>query len=261
MSEPWPSTPLAAAERAFDLLTCPPTPLSLDCRAITGMPPTVLPLNQVKRTLTSSATPRPVRDLVWRELVIRARRDGPAWVVAAVGVAMPGLRRTAGMLARGWRGDIADLDAELLAGFLQRLGTVDLDEPRICGRLVDAGARAVKQARDREAGAEFVRVARVWTAPPPEPWDHPDWLLSRAVAAAVIDPDEFLLIAWTRLDHLSVQVVADRLGVEVEVARAWRRKAERRLVDAIGGGELDWSSLLPKGRKVTDAARPAGAAG
>ena len=42
---------------------------------------------------------------MWRELVVRARRDGPAWVVAAVGVAMPGLRRIAGMLAAGWRGD------------------------------------------------------------------------------------------------------------------------------------------------------------
>jgi hypothetical protein len=73
-----------------------------------------------------------VRDAVWRELVVRARRDGPAWVVAAVGVAMPGLRRIAGLLTAGWRGDTDDLDSELIVGFVARLKTIDLDVPRIC---------------------------------------------------------------------------------------------------------------------------------
>jgi len=90
VSESWPSTPLAAAQRAFDLLTCAPAPLAFDCRGIAGMPPAVLPLDELKRVLIADETPRSVRDTVWRELVIRARRDGPAWVAAA-GIAMPGL--------------------------------------------------------------------------------------------------------------------------------------------------------------------------
>src|SRR5216117_2049207 len=109
VSAPWPSTPLDAAQRAFE-----------------GLPQRILPLDELKKFLIHNDTPRPVRDTVWRELVVRAPRDGPAWVIATVGLAMPGLRRAAGRLAAGWRADTADLDGELLAGFLTRLHTLDL---------------------------------------------------------------------------------------------------------------------------------------
>lgn len=238
MPKTWPTSSLAAAERAFHLLTCPPAPLGFDARGITDLPPQILPLDELRRLLISARTSRPVRDQVWREVVIRARRDGPAWVIAAVGLAMPGLRRTAGRLAAGWHGDTADWDAELLTGFLARLRTVDLDEPRICGRLIDAGARAVKQVREREEDASIVHVEGAWSLPPHQPWDHPDWVLARAVALAVIDPDEHLLISATRLDDVSLSVVADKIGISVPLAASWRRKAERRLATAIGLGEM-----------------------
>jgi hypothetical protein len=89
----WPSSPLDAAERAFTLLVQPPTHVGFDGRGFDGLPDEILPLSQLKDLLLSPATSLEVRDLAWRELVVRARRDGPAWVVAAVGVAMPGLRR------------------------------------------------------------------------------------------------------------------------------------------------------------------------
>jgi hypothetical protein len=116
-SSVWPSSPLAAASRAFDLLTCAPAPLAFDGRAFPGLPERMMPLDELRKILLARSTSVAVRDAVWRELVIRARRDGPAWVVAAVGMAIPGLRRTGGLLASGWRGDTADLDAELIVGF------------------------------------------------------------------------------------------------------------------------------------------------
>ena len=170
--------------------------------------------------------------------MIRARRDGPAWVVAAVGIAMPGLRRAAGMLSAGWPGDSSDRDSELLTGFLARLHTVDLDEPRICGRLIDAGVRAVKRARERVEEPDAVHVDSAWSLPPQHPWDHPDWVLARAVAAAVIDPDEALLISATRLVDATLQTVAGAIGISVPVAAAWRRKAEHRLAAALRDGEV-----------------------
>ncbi len=151
-----------------------------------------------------------------------------------------------------------DFDAELLAGFLARLRTVDLDEPRICGRLIDAGARAVKQAREREEDTDIVHVGGAWSLPPHHPWDHPDWVLARAVAQAVIDPDEHLLISATRLEDIPLRVVADKIGIAVPVAAAWRRKAERRLAEAIGLGELDWTpQALPEATRRQRAARAA----
>jgi len=253
VSRSWPSSPLDAAQRAFDLLCCPPAPLAFDGRGFAGLPPRLLPLDELKTILIADRTPRPVRDAVWRELVVRARRDGPAWVVAAVGLAMPGLRRVAGRLTVGWRGDTADLDGELLAGFLARLRSVDLDGPRVCGRLIDAGARAVKRARAQVEDTHAVHVEGAWSLPPAHPWDHPDWVLARAVAAAVIDPDDHLLISATRLDDLPLQRVADRLGVSLTVAAGWRRNAERRLAAALTAGELTWVPLAP--RPVDGAAR------
>jgi hypothetical protein len=248
----WPATPLDAAQRAFDLLVCPP---AFDGRGFAGLPNRILPLDELKKILIDNATPRPVRDAVWRELVIRARRDGPAWVIATVGIAMPGLRRTAGMLAKGWPGDSSDRDGELLIGFVDRLRTIDLTHSRIAGKLIDAGARAVKTARARQEESDTVRVHGTWSMPPQQPWDHPDWALPRAVAQAVIDPDEYQLIAATRLDQLTLTTVAGKLGIGVALASAWRRKAERRLAEAIRAGELDWVPLVPltKGSPDPDA--------
>jgi len=257
MSRSWPTTPLAAAQRAFDLLTCPPAPLAFDGRAFPGLPARLLPLDELKTVFIDDATPRRVRDEVWRELVIRARRDGPAWVVAAVGIAMPGLRRVAGLLAKGWRGDSSDRDGELLAGFLARLHTVDLDDTRIVGKLIDAAARAVKHAREREEDTDVIRVDAAWSLPPQRPFDHPDWVLARAVAAAVIDPEEHLLIGATRLEEVPLQVVADKLGISVALAAAWRRNAERRLVGAVATGELDRVSLVEAAARRRSAAAAA----
>jgi hypothetical protein len=242
----WPSSPLDAAQRAFTLLVQPPSHVGFDGRGFDGLPDEILPLDHLRDLLLSAKTGVEVRDAVWRELVVRARRDGPAWVVAAVGVAMPGLRRIAGLLAAGWRGDTDDLDSELIVGFVARLKTIDLDVPRICGRLIDAGLRAARKARDADSDAQLIHIEATGPIAPIQPWDHPDLVLARAVAAAVIDADEANLISATRLDNASVAQAADKLGIAASTASAWRAKAERRLAAAISAGELAFIPLRPR---------------
>lgn len=250
MSRSWPTSPLACAQRAFDLLTVPPRPLLFDGRGLPGLPQRLLGLRELKVFLISDTTPLWVRDAAWRDLVGRARCDGPTWVIAAVGVAMPGLRRVAGMLSFGRPGDNADTDADLLEGFLQRLRTIDCDGERICGRLIDAGVRAVRRSRAQREANNVTLVDAAWSLPPAQPFDHPDWVLVRAVAAAVIAPEEQQLIAETRLGHASLRQVARRLGVSVPLAAAHRRAAERRLVEAIADGSLEWVSLEARRRRT-----------
>jgi len=242
----WPASPLDAAQRAFELLTTPPRPLTFDGRRVDGLPDRPIVVNRLRELLIDDATPRTVRDATWRELVALARGGHPAWVLATVGLSIPGLRRRAGRLAFGWHGETADLDAELLTGFLDRLSTIDLDGPNICSRLIDAGARAVRRARHSVRDNDVIRVQEAW-GPPPRPWGHPDWVLTRALTAAVIDPEECLLISATRLDDVPLRVVAERLGVSVDLAASWRRDGERRLVAAIRAGDLDWVPLSPTG--------------
>ena len=242
----WPSSPLDATERAFNLLVQPPTHIGFDGRGFPGLPDKILSLDELRDLLLSPATGVEVRDAVWRELVTRTRRDGPAWVVATVGVAMPGLRRIAGMLASGWRGDSDDLDAELIVGFVARLKTIDLGVPRVCGRLIDAGLRAARKARDVDSDAQLIHAEAVGPIAPIHPWDHPEFVLARAVAAAVLDPDEANLIAATRLGTTTVAQAARRLGIPASTGSDWRARAERRLAQAIGDGELAFVPLRPR---------------
>jgi hypothetical protein len=62
-----------------------------------------------------------------------------------------------GTLTRGWRGDTADLDAEVLTDFLARLQTLDTTGQRVLGRLLDAAIRAGSRRADAD-GADTVRV-------------------------------------------------------------------------------------------------------
>ncbi|MDT5023664.1 MAG: hypothetical protein QOE61_90 [Micromonosporaceae bacterium] len=256
----WPSSPLDAAQRAFTLLVQPPSHVGFDGRGFDVLPDEILPLDDLRDLLLSPKTGVEVRDAVWRELVVRARRDGPAWVVAAVGVAMPGLRRIAGMLAAGWRGDTDDLDSELIVGFVARLKTIDLDVPRICGRLIDAGLRAARKARDADSDAQLIHIEATGPIAPIQPWDHPDLVLARAVAAAVIDADEANLISATRLDIATVAQAADKLGIAASTASARRAKAERRLAAAISAGELAFIPLRPRRRRANTSTNTANGA-
>ncbi|GIH05681.1 hypothetical protein Rhe02_37480 [Rhizocola hellebori] len=245
----WPSTPLDAAEKAFVMLAEAPTHVPFDARGCEGLPSKILPLDELRQLLLAPATGEAVRDGVWRELVIRSRRDGPAWRVAAVGMALPGLRRRAGMLAAGWRGDTHDLDSELLLGFMERLRSIDLDERRICGRLIDAGVRAARALRDTDSDALLIRGCSASSLWPIRPWDHPDLVLARAVAAAVLDREEARLIAETRLEHGTLVQVAAELGISQQTASQWRARAEQRLKKAIDDGELAFVALRPRRRQ------------
>lgn len=245
MSHRWPDSHLTSLENAFQAVVRRPAMLALDCQGFPGLPDEVLALDHLRRLLTGSDQPvsRATSDAVWRELLTRDRRGDHGWRIGAAGMAVPGLKSKAGLLTRGWRGDVSDLDAELVTGFFERMTTISLDAERICGKLIDAAERAVKRSRAWAEDAGCIHVDGAWSTPPKHSWDHPDWVLARAVAAAVIDSDECALIGETRLGDVALRVIADKLGISVKVAAAWRRKAERRIDCAIAAGELEWISI------------------
>jgi hypothetical protein len=242
----WPEGPLDAAQRGFDLLVMPPAPLGFDGRQVDGCPPRLLPLDELKRWLLRRGTPARVRDVVWRELVVRARREGPAWMVAAVGVAMPGLRAMAGRLAAGYAGDTDDVDAELLAGFVRKLRELDVEAPKVLLRLLWAAERAGRKVRYAQVSTEPLEFEPAGPRMPLLPWGHPDLVLASAVRAAVIDTDEAAMIAATRLEGVPVEVAATWWGIAPQLASQWRKVAEGRLVEAIRAGELSGVAVRPR---------------
>src|SRR5258705_10600139 len=90
----WPTSPLHAADTAFAALTCDPAPMTLDLDRFgpdAGLPGSVMALPALRDWLLAHPRAYTARDTVWRELVRRARLDGPAGGIAAggVGVAAP----------------------------------------------------------------------------------------------------------------------------------------------------------------------------
>lgn len=83
---------------------------------------------------------------------------------------------------------------------------------------------------------------------PIRPWDHPDLVPARAVAVAVLDRDEAELIAATRLEQDTLARVAARIGTSAQRASDWRARAEARLREAIGAGELSFVPLRVRQR-------------
>ncbi len=239
----WPSGSLQAAARAFEWLCCPPQPLTLDCRGVADLPPTDMPLGELRELLLHPETATAARDAVWRKLIALSRTGRPEWKIAAVGMALPALRRVAGALRRGCRDTEADLDGELLTGFLDALAGTDLDRGRICARLVRAGASAARRLRDADAVHVPTDGSRFGSRAPARPWDHPDLVLVRAVAGGVISGTDANLIATTRLDRVVLATAATSLGLSAQAAQRRRSRAEQRLVLALRSGELSGSGF------------------
>jgi len=236
-SRPGAGSLLDEIEQRIELLCAGPQPLSMDGKQIGhGLPRRPIPLPELAAILMHPSCGFEARDVVWRLLVERARTGAAAWVVGAVGVALPGLRRAATRLVRRFSGDT---EAVLVTEFVTALGRVDLAQSGVVSRLVDAAETAARRAlRATEPAASGEANFAPGSALPPPPYGHPDLVLARAVAAGVLSPEEAELIGTTYLEDVSVAEYADRTGTSRWSVYKRRRAAEARLVEAIRSGAL-----------------------
>jgi hypothetical protein len=236
--------PLDAADIVFRALVTGPQPLSLNPRELhPRFPDRMVPLDEMKAILLHPATSGTARNKVWAELVRRARTGEPAWMVALTGVAMPGLRRA----SNTWRatlppGELADLQSEILSGFLiavRALDLDDLDNVRLAARLCWAAWRAGRAHALAAAGWAARRHSLpVDPETPAVPWGHPDFVLASAVRAAIISASDADLIGRNRLEGVPLAQIAAELGISHPAACNRRARAERRLTAAIIAGQI-----------------------
>ncbi|RFS85987.1 hypothetical protein D0T12_04950 [Actinomadura spongiicola] len=231
---------LDVAERRFEALTRGPAPLTVDGAALGhGLPARLIGLDELRAILLHPATMPGTRDLVWRDLVTRARRHGPAWVVGCVGVVLPGLKAAVrdqlAHLDTGAQAGTGRVAGDLLAAFFHALPRIDLDRPRIAQRLVSRSVKAVVRAD--QAHVRTVRVdPSIMAALEPAATStsgHPEMLLDAAARQGVITAEEAELIAVTRLERVPPAVLAERSGTSYEALMKRRRRAEMRLVAAM----------------------------
>ena len=187
-------------------------------------------------------TPLPVRDVVWRELIRRARADRSSWLVVALGMAMPGLRREVRGLLVSFRGDRDDLESAVAEGFVTELYRVDLAEKALCARLVRAGRRAgVKQAY-QDAAMDGAAWSQFASRAPQAPYGHPDLVLVDALRKGVLTQEEAWLIGTTRLEGVPVDQVAALWGERPNTVSVRRHRAEVKLRTAIAAGDVTCAS-------------------
>jgi DNA-directed RNA polymerase specialized sigma24 family protein len=243
-ADPWAVlSPLDSADAAFRLLACPPGPLALNPGALAaGLPRRMVPVDELRVLLLHPATSGPARNKVWAGLARRALAGDPAWTVALAGMAMPGLRRAAASLSRGYRGDPADLQAEILTGFLAALRALDpaaLEDIPLASRLCWAAWRA---------GHAHARADARWSAgrrelgdshdAPDMPGGHPDFVLAAAVTRGILSPAQARLIGASRLEGIPLSQIAARTGVSHTALCNRRKRAEKALAAAIAAGRL-----------------------
>jgi hypothetical protein len=233
--------PFDAADTAFRLLCAGPRPLALHAAEVAaGLPDRLVPVDELRLLLLHPSTSARARNQVWAELVRRARTSDPAWTVALAGVAMPGLRRAVGSLAAAWRGDPADLQSEVLTGFLaavRALDPADLEAVPLASRLVWAGWRAGREMALADAGwSARRRDLEEWHDRPDLPWGHPDLVLAAAVREGILTRSQAALIGRNRLEGVPLKKIATENGRSYSALYKRREKAEKAITDAIANG-------------------------
>ena len=234
---------LDAAEAAFAFLVAGPRPLALNpARCWPGLLDRMMPLGELKVLLLHPSVGPAARNKVWAELIRRARAGSPAWTVGLVGVAMPGLRRATASLAAAYHGQAADLEGEVLTGFLAAMRALDLDDldrVPLASRLCWAAWRAGRAA----AYADAAWAARRRGLPdgcsrPVLPGGHPDFVLAAAARAGILTRAEAALIGRNRLEHVPLARIAAETWYRPHRAVQPGARAERKITAAIQSGEL-----------------------
>ncbi|WP_327025149.1 hypothetical protein [Micromonospora sp. NBC_01739] len=224
-------------EYRFRLMGQGPSPLSVDGRSLGhGLPRRAIALSELSVILMHPSCGYAARDAVWRLLVQRARTGDPAWHAGAVGVALPGLRFKAYLLAKLFTGDV---QAAIVEHFLRALSTVDLARPGVVGNLLSAAfSKARTELRDLEPASSGAPNHVPGAVVPPAPYGHPDLVLARAVNAGAITAQEAELIGVTYLEEVSLTAYAERTGQPRWNLYKRRTAAVARLRAAIESGEL-----------------------
>ena len=217
---------------AFRLLARGPAPLAVEGEEIhPELPARPIPLDELRELLLDRRTGNSVRNAALGELIRRAQEERGAWVVGLAGVLLPGLRRVAGRLARDFPGDMADIDAEVLAAFLEALNRLEPTGEHLASRLLWPAYRHARRLRMVEFEETLRRIPETAAAHvPARPWGHPDFVLARAVRSGAITVAEAELIGATRLEGVDLVSLALAEECSIDVIRHRRHRAERRLV-------------------------------
>lgn len=229
-----PPLPFTMIEEEFRRLDRPPSPLRIDCADISAaFPPQPVTPGELRNIVRHPSTTYEMQDAALGWVVRRAQEVGDRWIVAAIGMVLPGLCNRAAGLAKCCPSRAVELQAEALDGVLEAVHLVSPDRASLAASLVWAGYRRAYRFVGRcIADASTCSPDRCGVACLPV--GHPDFVLQRAVSEGVIDEREAAIIGETRLGGVRLTGLALVEGESYQALAKRRRRAERRLVAWLG---------------------------
>ncbi|MBT8224189.1 MAG: hypothetical protein HKP61_20970 [Dactylosporangium sp.] len=212
-----------------------------------GLPTRSLVPRQLRLLVMDRSTSYPYRDAVWAGVVRCCRApDARRWRLVAIGLAVPGLRK--------WCKqhpplpvDLPEVHADLVAGLLTRLATIEPIGTDLGGRLIfSAIGYARRQAQRRLSSLVSADTGQAGRSLRPR-FGNLDVGLARVVEAvngahasngvgSRLDPADMFLIGRTRLERCTLAEAAAELGVGVEAAYKRRQRAEALIAEHYGIG-------------------------
>ncbi|HET6482081.1 MAG TPA: hypothetical protein VFG35_18905 [Actinoplanes sp.] len=212
-----------------------------------GLPPKDMRPRTLLRFLLEDAD-YPQRDQIWAAVITGARRPATAepYRLLAISLAARGLRRSRKRVVLTHRDDTADIDHDLLYGFLRRMTTIDVRATNLGMKLIESGITHAKGQQSRPS--QRVRTSRKRRAPTATADSTPDEELSvlfhevlAALAAAgrPLAERDVKLLTITGFDHVSMTDAADQLGMSLETAYKQRQRAKARFLKYLAARDLE----------------------
>ncbi|SDT67036.1 hypothetical protein SAMN04489716_5419 [Actinoplanes derwentensis] len=203
-----------------------------------GLPPRDMRPRMLLRFLLEDAD-YPQRDQIWAAVITGARRPATAepYRLLAISLAARGLRRSRKRVVLAHRDDTADIDHDLLYGFLKRMTTIDIRATNLGMKLIESGITHAKGRQSRPS--QQPRKPRKRRPPAPMADSTPDEELSilfhEFLAALAVDgrplaERDVKLLTITGFDHGSMKEAADQLGMSLETAYKQRQRAKARFL-------------------------------
>lgn len=210
---------LDAIDQEFRVLSAPPHSLSVDGEQISpDLPARSVGLEELRLIVLKRRSGDQVKGAVWSYLVRMARARPDPWVVAAMGMMLPGLKTIAARMNHVYPYEINDLDSEISAAFLTALALVDARHPALHTQLYLAALQGGRRAC-RVALREVSRSAPLPESLPESAAGNPDIALVHAVRDRVVTPAQAALISGVHLDHAPRGNIARRMGISRDRVR------------------------------------------
>ena len=223
-------TAVTVVRRAFQLLV-EHSPVTFDGWTLSAdLPAQVLSLSEVVDLLSSRATDHAAKDAIWAELVRLAQTDTQPWQIVAAGLLAPGLAATARRVVVERGGDPAEIESEVMLGFIEALRVVDPSMRRLVPHLkrvaYDRAMSAFQYPPANCADSAAFRVLPVVARS-----GHIDFVLAEAIGYHILTRAEAELIGRTRIEGLNLTTTARQLGLSPTQIGTVRMNAEFKLYE------------------------------